>query len=391
MKTVTLADWKPTEKQIQNVNKVLKSGRLTYGPFTRKLESLFAEKHGFKYAIFMNSGTSALQVAWHYLKNKHGWEDGYEVIVPAVTFVATVNMILVNNLKPILVDVDPETFNLDPKLIEKAITSKTVAICPVDLLGRPCDIQAIKKIAKKHNLVIVEDSCETMFVSHSKGKPVGSQADIAVYSSYLAHIISTGVGGFLCTNNKKDADWMRSMIWHGRDNLYLDIDANKTEDLKKLIKARFRFDKIGFSFRLTELEAAIGIDEVKRSENIINTRIINAMILDQYLLDFSEYLELPRMDGPNNAWMFYPVICKEKINRDDLVLFLEQKGVQTRSIMPLTNQSVYDGMWREGDYPVAMKINERGFLLGVHHFLKEKDIKYIAKCLEEYFEGERDD
>ena len=224
---VTLADWKATPKQIKLVNQVVKSGRLTYGKYTRELEEKFAAKHNFKYAIFTNSGTSALQVAWHYMKEINGWKDGSEVIVPAITFVATINVILQNGLKPVLVDVDYDSINIDTNLINGAITDKTVAICPVDLLGRPCDITKIKKIAKKYKLKIIEDSCETMFVKHKNGKVVGSQADIACYSSYLAHIISTGVGGFLCTNNKKWADDCLSMIWHGRDNYYLSVDDNE--------------------------------------------------------------------------------------------------------------------------------------------------------------------
>ena len=201
MNQVTLADWKVNKKQLDNVQKVLKSGRLTYGPFTKELEEKFAKKHNFKYAIFTNSGTSALEVAWHYLKDRYNWPDGAEVIVPAVTFVATVNVLLHQRLKPVLVDIDANTFNINPQLIEAKITKKTRAICPVDLLGRPVDIEPIKKIARKHRLIIVEDACETMFVYHPNGKPVGSEAKIAVYSSYLAHIISTGVGGFFCTND----------------------------------------------------------------------------------------------------------------------------------------------------------------------------------------------
>ena len=166
-----------------------------------------------------------MEVAWAYLKEINKWPDGAEVIVPAVTFVATVNMLLVNRLKPILVDVNPETFNIHLSLIEEKITKKTVAICPVDLLGRPVEPLTFR-IARDRGLKIIEDSCETMFINHQNGKPVGSMADIAIYSSYLAHIISTGVGGFLCTNNKKWAEDMRSMIWHGRDNYYLSIDDN---------------------------------------------------------------------------------------------------------------------------------------------------------------------
>lgn len=381
---VTLADWSPTLNQVKLINKVLKTGRLTYGPFTQQLEEEFAKKHNFNYCIFMNSGTSALDIAWHYLADKHNWPDKSEIIVPAITFVATVNMILINGFRPVLVDIDPDTFNINPALIEKAITKKTKAICAVDLLGRPCDIVSIKKIAKKHKLMIIEDSCESMFVTHSNGQPVGSEADIAIYSSYLAHIISTGVGGFLCTNSKEDSLYMRSLIWHGRDNLYLNMDANKTVPMEKLMHARFKFNKLGFNYRLTELEAALGIDEVKRSENILIARHENAALLKKALLEVEDYVKLPNFDD-DNAWMYFPIICKEGVNRDELALFLERRGIQTRWIMPLTNQPIYKNIFKESDYPVAQMINKQGLLLGIHPFLNARDIRYIAKCFKEYF------
>ena len=381
---VTLADWWPTKKQKENVLKVLDSGRLTYGPFTKELEEKFAKKHNFKYAIFTNSGTSALEIAWHYLKDKYNWPDGAEVLVPAVTFVATVNVLLHQRLKPVLVDIDPDTFNIDPELIEAKVTKKTVAICPVDLLGRPVDVEVFK-IAKKYKLKVVEDSCETMFVSHSNGKPVGSMADLACYSSYLAHIISTGVGGFLCTNSKKEEEYLRGMIWHGRDSMYYYFDQHKTIN-KRIMQARFRFDKPGYSYRLTEMEAALGVDEVDRAEEIIEKRKENAYFLSDLLIDstLTEYLSLPSLIE-ENAWMFFPIVCKDDIDRDKLCLFLEEKGIQTRYIMPLINQPVFKGMWNPKDYPVAGWLDKKGFLIGCHQFLTTEDLKYVAKVLSEFF------
>lgn len=387
--SVSLADWQPTKRQIKLVNKVIKSGRLTYGNYHRELEEKFAKKHNFKYCIFTNSGTSALQVAWHYLKEINGWKDGDEVLVPSLTFVATVNTLLQNRLKPVLVDVELETFNMDPHLIETKITNRTKAICPVDLLGRPCNMYAIREIANKYHLKIVEDSCETMFVNHQltdhniTTAPVGSLADIAAYSSYLAHIISTGVGGFLCTNNKKWADDMRSMIWHGRDNYYLNIDDAK-KNKKRLLHTRFKFNRVGYSYRLTELEAVIGVDEVNRAEEIIKKRKENAEYLQSLLICFAGNIILPRLQE-DNAWMFFPIVCADHIDRDKLCLFLERRGVQTRYIMPLINQPVYKGMWKEKDYPVADYVNKHGFSIGCHQFLRDSDLRYVAKCFEEYF------
>lgn len=384
MTTVTLADWKPTKNQIKLVNEVLKSGRLTYGPMTRKLEEDFAKLHGKKYAIFTNSGTSSLQVAWHYLKEKYHWKDGDEVIVPAVTFVATVNVILQNKLKPVLVDIDPNTYNIDVSMIERAITEKTRAICPVDLLGQTCDMARIREIADEYDLKVVEDSCETMFVKQ-KGKVVGSRADIACYSSYLAHIISTGVGGFTTTDDKEAADAMRSMIWHGRDSLYLSIDANRTIPPEQLIHARFKFNRAGYSYRLTEMEAALGIDELARSKEIVKARQANAKYLTKKLAGLEPKIQLPYVAiGADNCWMFYPIVVHEG-SRDEFALFLEKKGIQTRWIMPLTNQPVYKKLFKEEDYPEAEYLNNNGLLVGCHHFLEKKDLDYLSEMIHEYF------
>jgi dTDP-4-amino-4,6-dideoxygalactose transaminase len=182
------------------VNKALDSNRLTYGLMSKEFENKFAASHNCKYGLFMNSGTSALQVALASLKDRHGWSDGDEVIVPAVTFVATANIVLHNNMVPIFVDVEKETYNIDPSKIEEKITTKTRAIIPVHLLGLPADMDPIIEIAKTYRLSIVEDSCETMFATY-KGRKVGSMGDIGCFSTYVAHFIVTGVGGFSITNN----------------------------------------------------------------------------------------------------------------------------------------------------------------------------------------------
>ena len=231
----------------------LDSNRLSYGKYVHSFERKFAEGHGAKYAIMSNSGTSSLQVAIHALKDAHGWQDGDEVLVPALTFVATSNVVLQNNLMPVFVEVDPKTYNIDPARIEEKITPRTKAIMPVNLFGLSCEIDQVLEIARKHNLKTVEDSCETMFVHH-KGKPVGSQADIACFSTYVAHLLVTGVGGLSITNNDEYAVAMKSMVNHGRDDIYLSIDDDKgairddRESFFRMIDRRFSFVRMGYSY-----------------------------------------------------------------------------------------------------------------------------------------------
>jgi len=161
------------EQDKKNVMQTLETTRLSYGPFSKKFESLFAQIHNTRFAIFCNSGTSALQLALVCLREKEGWKNGDEVLVPALTFVATSNIVIQNQMTPVFVDVDPLAYNMNPDLIEAKITSKTRAIIPAHLFGLPCDMDPILALAKKHKLKIIEDSCETMFVKY-KGKPVGS-------------------------------------------------------------------------------------------------------------------------------------------------------------------------------------------------------------------------
>ncbi|PIR15079.1 MAG: aminotransferase DegT, partial [Elusimicrobia bacterium CG11_big_fil_rev_8_21_14_0_20_64_6] len=247
------------------VNEALDSNRLSYGPFHRRFEAAFAAEHDSKHAVFCNSGTSALQIALQALKEKHGWADGDEVIVPSVTFIATSNIVLHNRMVPVFADVDPLTYTLDPAKFEAAITPKPRAVIPVHLLGLPADMDPIIAIARKHGLAVIEDSAETMFACY-KGRKVGSLGDIGCFSTYIAHYIVTGVGGLATTSDPDLCVRLRSLMNHGRDSIYLSIDDDKAATGKKLheiVSKRFQFVSVGHSYRATELEAALGLAQLE--------------------------------------------------------------------------------------------------------------------------------
>ena len=252
---------------------VIESNRLSYGPYTQKFETLFAEEHDCKYGIFCNSGTSALHISLAALKEKYNWKDGDEVIVPSVTFIATSNVVIHNNLRPIFVDVSKETYNINSYLIEEKITKKTRAIVPVHLFGLPAEMQPILDIANRYDLKIVEDSCETMFANY-RGKRVGSFGDIGCFSTYIAHFLVTGVGGICTTNDPELAVMLRSLMNHGRDSIYIAMDDDKKAgyELFKIVERRFKFVRLGYSFRATELEAAIGLGQLESKDEIIRKR-----------------------------------------------------------------------------------------------------------------------
>jgi len=373
------------------INQVLKSRRITYGKFIQAFEKEIAKLHAVKYAIFCNSGTSALQVALHALKKKYGWKNNDEVIVPAITFVATVNIVLQNNMRPIFTDVTSHDYMLDPQLLESAITPKTRAIIPVHIGGLPADMTPIMKIAKKYNLKIIEDSCETMFAKYN-GQPVGSFGDFSCFSTYAAHTLVTGVGGFVCTSDSNLAIIAKSLLNHGRDGIYIGIDddlGKKGKALFKVVDKRFSFIDVGYSYRATEFEGALGLAQLKDWKKLISARQANAKYLTHNLNDLSKFLQLPQIrKGSEHIFMFYPIMIKDKrIKRTELVFFLEDNGIETRYLLPLLNQPVYKNMWGniEDKFPAAKNISRNGFYIGSHPGITQTELRYIVDKFHEFF------
>ena len=384
-----------SKKAKKYVLDVLNSNRLSYGKYVNGFERKFAKLHGAKYAVMSNSGTSSLQVALHTLKDVHNWQDGDEVLVPSVTFIATSNIVLQNNLVPIFVDVDPVTYNIDPNKIESRISARTRAIIPVNLFGLPCEIEEVLRIARDHKLKVLEDSCETMFANY-KGFPVGSRSDITCFSTYIAHLLVTGVGGIALTNNEEYAISMKSMLNHGRDSIYLNIDDDKgkirkdREGFFKLIDRRFSFVRMGYSFRVTELEGALGLAQLEQWKKIISKRKQNAAYLIAKLRVFEEHLQLPTWpDYSEHVFMMFPLVIRKgsPILRDDLVFHLEDHNVETRYMLPLLNQPYYVKLFGnlEEDYPEAAHINRNGFYIGCHQALKQRELDYVVSIFEDFF------
>jgi len=385
--------FKISKEEKAAVMDALNNNRLSYGPYAKKFENNFAKLHGVKYALFCNSGTSALQVALHALKIKYKWQDGDEVIMPAINFVSDPNIVYYNRMKTVFVDVDPITYNLDPKQIEAKISKKTRVIMPVHLCGLPADMDEIKKIAQKHNLKIIEDACETMAVKY-KGKPVGSMSDISCFSTYAAHILITGVGGFACTDNLKLAVLIKSLYNHGRDGIYTSMDDDDNISKKKLfeiVDRRFNFIHPGYSYRATELEAALGCAQMKYIKKNIKKRNQNARYLTKKLNQFSDYIQLPYTPPDReHAFMMYPIVIKSnKVSRKKLIYFLEENGIETRFLLPLINQPVIKKMWRYKikDYPVSNMLNQKAFYIGCHPLLKRQDLDYIVRKFEQFLKS----
>jgi dTDP-4-amino-4,6-dideoxygalactose transaminase len=376
------------DKMRELVNVVLDTGRISYGPMSRVLESRFAAIHERRHGVLSNSGTSSLQVALQAMKEIHGWADGDEVIVPSVTFVATPNIVLHNNMKPVLVDIEPDYYGIDITKIEAAITPRTRAIIPVHLFGMPCNMARVVEIACHHGLKIIEDSCETMFVKHH-GRMTGAWSDIGCFSMYVAHLLTAGVGGIAITNDPGYAVKMRSLVNHGRDGIYISIDDDdglENSALREVMERRFHFETVGHSYRITELEAALALGQLDDWEGMIAARQERAAYLTDRLRPLSEFIQLPALrPGTDHAFMMYPIVVRDG-SKWPLCQHLEKHDIETREMLRLTDQPAYRGLWNPGDYSVAEWINESGFYIGVHQNLSLEDMETIVEVFYTYWQ-----
>lgn len=381
MRQISLGHLDISTQGKEYVNDCLDNNRLSRGKYTTAFEKEFAAHHDAAHAVFCNSGTSALQIALAALKEKYKFQDGDEVLVPALTFIATSNVVIQNNLTPVFVDVDPKTFNIDPYEIEKHITPKTRCIIPVHLFGLPCDMRNVMRVANKHGLRVIEDSCETMFAT-TDGISVGTWGDMACFSTYVAHLIVGGVGGIVTTNYEDNAELCRSLLAHGRDNIYLSIDdddATGDAELERIIKRRYSFDRVGYSYRATEIEAAIALSELHRAQDNIRARRHSANYLSLLLMQVPE-LQLPTIPiAYEHSFMMYPMVYDG--DREKLLMHLEKQGIETRYMFPLLSQPIYRRLFPglEDKYPVAKHLSEHGFFVGMHQGLTREDIEYIAE------------
>jgi dTDP-4-amino-4,6-dideoxygalactose transaminase len=390
-KQIGVGDVVIDEKARSYVNQVLDSGHLSYGDFSRSFEQRFAALHGCDHAIFMASGTCALQAALASMKEKYGWEDGDEVIVPAMTFIATSNMVLHNNLEVRFAEVDPVSCNLDPTKLGDALSDRTRAIVPVHLFGCPAEMDPIMDFAREHELRILEDSCETMFAQY-RGRPVGSFGDAACFSTYVAHLLVTGVGGFVTTNDPEIAIGARSYLNHGRDSIYLSIDDDQgtsKEKLREIVARRFNFVRVGHSFRCTELEAALGLAQLEQTESMLRARRENGRYFLEQLrpLEDAGLLGLPAVrEDADHVFMMFPIVVRDGRKRE-LVNHLEEHRIETRDLMPLLSQPVY--LERFGDlrdqFPVASFNSANGLYIGCHPYLTPEEREYVTETFLDFY------
>jgi len=387
-----------SEKSRQLINAALDANRLSSGKYVREFEEKFAALVGVKEAVAVASGTDALALALAVLYD-FGARKNDEVIIPALSFVATGNAVLQAGFKPVFVDVDLKTLNIIPEKIEAAISAKTRAILPVHLMGKPAAMEAINRIAKKRKLYVIEDAAEAHGAEY-KGKRAGSLADMGAFSLYVAHIITTAEGGIVTTDNSAFAEILRSLRSHGRAckcrSCVLNTASSFCDKRFKQGKnkdIRFIFERIGFSCKMNELEAAIGIGNLDNYQEILDKRRANLLYLINKFKEFRPYLtticeEAGEKIGPHA----FPFIVgkKAKFSREELSGFLEKRGVDTRTLFSSipTQCAGFKFLGHKlGDFPNAEYIGENGIHIGVHQDLNKGHMEYFINLIHEFLKA----
>ena len=358
-----------TKEARQLIDQALDSNWLTRGKFVQEFEEKFAALFGVKHGVAVSSGTDADALACAVLYD-HGAKRGDEIIIPALTFVATGNAVLQAGFTPVFVDVRRETLNIDPEKIEAAITPKTRAIMPVHLMGKPADMDTILRIARKRKLHVIEDAAEAHGAEY-KGKKIGAIGDMAAFSLYAAHIITTIEGGIVITNDAATAEALRSLRNHG-------------------IVGKFEFRRIGFSAKMHELEAAVGLGNIKIFSQILEKRRRNLLYLIDKFKKFEKYFitiqeESHEKIGPHA----FSIIVREKMSftKDEFVAYLDKAGVDSRNLfysIP-TQCPSYAFLGKEiGDFPEAEYCSNNGTHIGIHQDIELRQLDYVAQVTEEF-------
>jgi len=352
------------KEEIAAVTRVLKSGiltgRLGSGPMAKQFEDNFARFAGAKHAVAVNSGTAALHTAL-WARNIKG---GDEVILPSFTFIATAEAIALVGAKPVFVDIKPNTYNIDPEKIEPAITSNTRAIIPVDLYGLPAEMDKIREIADKYNLIVVEDAAQAHGASY-KSKPPGHFADIACWSLYASKNMTTGEGGMLTTNDGEYAEKLRLLRSHGE-------------------KEEYKAAMLGHNYRMPEIEAAIGIEQLKKLPTFVEKRRRNAETLTEKLSDIKQ-LALPvEPRGSRSSWYLYTVRLRNGTaeERDKVLQNLRKKGVGAGVYYHTPIHSMpYYSRNEDTSLPETEKASQQVFSLPVHPAIEMTHVSYIARAV----------
>ena len=346
------------------VMRVLESGMLAQGPKVAELEKNFAEKFGVKYAIAVNSGTAAIHTALFSL----GIKPGDEVITTPFTFVATANPIIMLGAKPVFVDVDEKTFNINPDLIKTKINNKTKAIIPVHLYGLPADMNKINKIADDNNLKVLEDACQAHGAKYNN-KFAGNLGDVGAFSFYATKNMMCGEGGIITTNSEEIYEASKRFRQHG---------MRQSGD--------YAYIHLGYNYRITDLLASIAVEQLKRLDDFTKKRQENANYLKENLKDVRGII-LPYVpEGSEHVWHQFTirVTSDYAMSREELVLKLKENNIYPGVYYPKPlhlHQHFQKLGYKKGDFPVAEQLSKEVLSLPIHPLLSKEDLDKIVKVI----------
>lgn len=382
------------EREIAAVNESLRSDWLVPGEYSRKFEAAVAAKFGQGSGLFVNSGSSANLIAAHVFN----FPPGGEVITPACTFSTTVNPLLQLGLVPVFVDVELDTFNVDINAVEAAITDKTVALFIPHLVGNLNDMRRLRAIADRHNLRLIEDSCDTIGGTIN-GEPTGMYADASTTSFYASHIITAaGGGGMVMFKDKKLAeegkvlrDWGRALPEHFDE----DPDKRFAYTLnEKPHDGKFMFTKLGFNLKPIDLQAAFGLVQLERLEEFYVTRKHNYTTLQTFLNQYPEHFMPAReLPGADVRWLAFPVLIRKEssIDRSAFMRFLESRKIQTRVLFSgnILRHPAYQNIPHRvhGSLDNADTILTQAMLIGCHHGMTDAHLTYLMDTIAEFMKS----
>lgn len=364
---IPLADPYINEEDVAAVAQAVKEKRLSQGKYVQTFEDAYARYFGTKYAVAVCSGTAALHTALAGL----GVRLGDEVIVPSLTYISTANCVLYQGAKPVIADIDSKTYSINPDDVERRITAKTKAIIPVHFAGQTADMDAINEIAEAHNLKVVEDAAEAHGATY-KGRKAGNLGDVGCFSFYPNKNMTTGEGGMITTNDEQLANRMRMIRSLGQDSRYHHVI-------------------LGYSYRMTDIQAALGLVQLKRLDWVVKRKVEKAKFYQKRIEElFGNEVKTPYIASySTHVYMLYPLRLKDKKTVEQVFATLEEKGVESRMAFPPLNlQPLYQKLFRcrPGQAPVAEEIFETILCIPLFPQLSRDQQEYVLFALKDGIE-----
>ena len=371
MEEIPLSRPDVTEDEVQAVVSVLRGDRLSIGPQTLAFESAVAARANRRHGIAVNSGTSGLHLCVRAL----GLKDGDEVITTPFSFVATTNCLLFERAKPVFVDIDPQSYNMDPAQVEAAITPRTKALLPVEIFGNTSHFDRYEAIARKHGLKMIEDCCEALG-GRLGGRATGSFGDCGVFAFYPNKQITTGEGGMIVTDDDRIADLCRSMRNQGRDTT-----------------AWLSHARLGYNYRLSDVNCALGAGQARRLDEILTKRRAAAELYNQMLADIPETIRPPMNEPDTASWFVYVIRLADRYtqaHRDALMAHLRSAGVGCNPyFVPIHLQPYVRELLgtKEGDFPITERLAARTIALPFFANLAQHQVRRVRQALQEGIRG----